>query len=182
MTFPKKYRTQYSKLEYENTHFYLDYQDEQWGWNETEERGADTFHPFKSGISDHEYLFLGGIQRVAFETVSANITNSCIVINCRETTPKAYTSDPIDLSKYNKLTVVFSMEDTYDNFTMELDISTIVGECYIGISGYLDSAGNTYARLLKGSSIDSFSVISNKKLGYNQYVGVMMVIGQIYLD
>ena len=28
--------------------FNLDYQDGQWGWNESSARGADTFHPFKS--------------------------------------------------------------------------------------------------------------------------------------
>ena len=29
--------------------FNLDYQNDQWGWNESPARGADTFHPFSSG-------------------------------------------------------------------------------------------------------------------------------------
>lgn len=32
--------------------FNLDYQDDQWGWNEYPARGADTFHPFSHSIWD----------------------------------------------------------------------------------------------------------------------------------
>lgn len=37
------------QLTYDTTKFYLDFKNGKWGWNESAERGADTFHPFNSG-------------------------------------------------------------------------------------------------------------------------------------
>ena len=37
--------------------FHLDYQNDQWGWNESSARGADTFHPFSTGACDAELLW-----------------------------------------------------------------------------------------------------------------------------
>ena len=42
-----------------NVNFNLDYQNGKYGWNESSERGADTFHPFKSAEYDLLYTYGG---------------------------------------------------------------------------------------------------------------------------
>ena len=42
-----------------NVNFNLDYQNGKYGWNESPERGADTFHPFKSAEYDLLYTYGG---------------------------------------------------------------------------------------------------------------------------
>lgn len=45
----KKVSELYNSLSANSASFNLDYQNDQWGWNESPARGADTFHPFSSG-------------------------------------------------------------------------------------------------------------------------------------
>ena len=52
-------QTTNQSLTINNVKFNLDYQDGKYGWNESEERGADTFHPFKSAEYDLLYTYGG---------------------------------------------------------------------------------------------------------------------------
>ena len=45
-------------LEVDNTHFYYDIKDGKHGFNTDPNRGADTFHPFHSGLSYLGYVSL----------------------------------------------------------------------------------------------------------------------------
>ena len=45
---PISLRPRTQSLTINNVNFNLDYQDGKYGWNESSERGADTFHPFKN--------------------------------------------------------------------------------------------------------------------------------------
>ena len=47
-----------------NKKFIFDCKDGQYGWNESEERGADTFHPFKSKLSAEVYGLIGSNHTV----------------------------------------------------------------------------------------------------------------------
>lgn len=43
-----------------NNEFYFDYQNGEYGFNTDPERGADTFHPFKSGLTPSEMVVYTG--------------------------------------------------------------------------------------------------------------------------
>ena len=154
--------------------------------------GADTVIPFKKGGigSDHDYLFLGGLQKVIFTTneysslsgfAAGRIRPTHLECASRGTTKQIVgTSKPVDLTKYSAIIAV--LDTSSSDWTKTVDISSLTGDYYIAVASYINGYGNTYFCIYIGKEISSLSLYLDANLGYNQSVGYNITIGQIYFD
>lgn len=155
-------------------------------------RADDSFIPFKKGGigSDHDYLFLGGLQKVPFTTneysslsgfVAGRIYPTHLECASRGTTKQIVgTSKTVDLTKYSAITAV--LDTSSSDWTKTVDISSLTGDYYIAVASYINKYGDTFFCIYIGKEISSLSLYLDAKLGYNQQVGYNIIIGQIYFD